>query len=146
MDELQAGRFAVFENGKRQEVSHFSAGKVPVSLGIALDTSGSMTPEKMDAARAAINRLVFELLDQEDELFFMRFSSEPRLMQELDHGPQAISRAVERVEPAGGTAIYDAIARALPVAAAGSTERRQSSSSPTATTQAAASRSASCES
>ena len=119
VDELKQDDFAVFENGKRQEVSHFSAGKVPVSLGIALDTSGSMTPEKMDAARAAINRLIFELLDREDELFFMRFSSEPRLMQGWTTDRQAIARAVERVDPVGGTAIYDAITRALPVAAAG---------------------------
>jgi len=119
VDELKQDDFAVFENGKRQEVAHFSAGKVPVSLGIALDSSGSMTPEKMDAARAAINRLVFELLDPQDELFFMRFSSEPRLMQGWTTDRQAIARAVERVEPVGGTAIYDAITRALPIAAAG---------------------------
>ncbi|HEY6547301.1 MAG TPA: VWA domain-containing protein, partial [Vicinamibacteria bacterium] len=119
VDELEQDDFVVFENGKRQEVSHFSAGKVPVSLGIVLDSSGSMTPEKMAAARAAINRLVFELLDAEDELFFMRFSSEPRLMQDWTSDRHAIARAVERVVPSGGTAIYDAIARALPLAAEG---------------------------
>ena len=37
IDALGKDDFLVFENGVRQEISHFSAGKVPVSLGIALD-------------------------------------------------------------------------------------------------------------
>ena len=41
----------IYEDGQPQEVSHFSNERVPVSLGILLDTSGSMTPEKMSAAR-----------------------------------------------------------------------------------------------
>jgi Ca-activated chloride channel family protein len=119
VDDLQKEDFSVYENGKFQEVSYFSAGKVPVSLGIALDASGSMTPEKMAAARSAIDRFLFDLLDREDEIFFMTFSSEARIRQEWTTDRAAISRAVERVEPLGGTAIYDAVARALPVAASG---------------------------
>lgn len=119
VDSLDQDDFVVYENGKRQEVSHFSAGKVPVSLGIALDASASMTPEKMAAARAAINRFVFDLLQPEDELFFMKFSSEPRITQDWTMDRRAIARAVDQVETAGGTAIYDAVAHALPVAAGG---------------------------
>ena len=39
--------FTIFEDGKRQDVTHFSNERVPVSLGILLDASGSMTPDKM---------------------------------------------------------------------------------------------------
>ncbi len=49
---------------RRRTITHFSNERVPVSLGIALDTSGSMTPEKMSAARAAIDRFIFDLLGQ----------------------------------------------------------------------------------
>ncbi len=119
VDSLRKEDFSVYENGKSQEVSHFSSGKVPVSLGIALDVSASMTPEKMAAARSAINRFVYELLDAKDEIFFMKFSSEARIVQEWTTDRAAIGRAVERVEAAGGTAIYDAVAQALPVAATG---------------------------
>jgi Ca-activated chloride channel family protein len=119
VDSLRKEDFSVFENGTLQELSHFSAGKVPVSLGIALDASGSMTQEKMAAARSAIDRFLFELLDHEDEIFFMKFSSESRVLQAWTTDRSAISRAVERVEPSGGTAIYDAVARALPMAEAG---------------------------
>jgi Ca-activated chloride channel homolog len=124
IDQLRKDDFTLFENNVRQEISHFSAGKVPVSLGIALDTSASMTEEKMNAARAAIDRLVFDLLDKEDELFFLRFSSTPQLVQGWTRDKYAIRRAVDRVSPAGGTAIYDAVAHALPIAAEGKNRKK----------------------
>ena len=105
---------------KQQEVTHFSNERVPVSLGIVLDTSGSMTPEKMSAARAAIDRFIYDLLGTDDELFFMQFANRPRHDPGVDHATGGRSAAPSaRVGPAGGTAMYDAIADALPVAAAG---------------------------
>jgi len=111
--------FAIFENGRRQEISHFSNDRTPVSLGILLDASGSMTADKMAAARSAIDRFIYDLLDRDDELFFMEFASTARVTQAWTTDRAAISRAVGRVDPVGGTAIYDAVARAVPMAAAG---------------------------
>ena len=111
--------FTVYENGHRQEISHFSSERTPVSLGILLDASGSMTPDKMAAARSAIDRFIYELLDRNDELFFMEFASQARVDQAWTTDRAAISQAVSRVDPVGGTAIYDAVAKALPMAAAG---------------------------
>jgi len=119
--------FTVYENGHRQEISHFSSERTPVSLGILLDTSGSMTPDKMSAARSAIDRFIYDLLDKDDELFFMEFASQARVLQAWTTDRAAISQAVSRVEPVGGTAIYDAIAKALPMAAAGNTRRKRCS-------------------
>ena len=116
---LRKEDFTVYEDGERQEVTHFSNERVPVSLGIALDASGSMTPDKMAAARAAIDRLIYDLLDEDDELFFIEFANNPRLVQDWTTDRRALSRAVARVAPAGGTAIYDAVASALPIASAG---------------------------
>ena len=111
--------FAIFENGRRQEISHFSRDRAPVSLGILLDTSGSMTADKMAAARSAIDRFIYDLLGRDDELFFMEFASTARVTQAWTTDRAAISRAVGRVDPVGGTAIYDAVAKAIPMAAAG---------------------------
>jgi Ca-activated chloride channel family protein len=111
---LRKEDFTVYEDGVRQDVTHFSNERVPVSLGILLDSSGSMTPDKMSAARSAIDRFVFDLLGREDELFFMEFNSRPDLVQEWTSDRRAISRAVARVTPAGGTAMYDAVADAIP--------------------------------
>ena len=37
---LRKEDFTVYDDGVKQEVSHFSSDRVPVSLGIVLDTSG----------------------------------------------------------------------------------------------------------
>jgi Ca-activated chloride channel homolog len=116
--------FTVFEDGRQQEVTHFSNERVPVSLGILLDASGSMTPDKMSAARSAIDRFIFELLGEQDELFFVEFANAPRITQQWTHDRRAISRAVSRVNPAGGTAMYDAVAEALPFAEAGQNRKK----------------------
>ena len=56
---------------------------------------------------------------QEDELFFEQFAGAPLLRQGWTTDRRAISRAVANVNPTGGTALYDAVAEALPVAAEG---------------------------
>ena len=111
--------FTVYDNGAPQPITHFSSERVPVSLGILLDSSGSMTEEKMFAARAAIDRFIGTLLDKDDELFFMEFADAAYLRQDWTTDRRAITRAVGRVRAGGGTAMYDAIAQALPVAASG---------------------------
>jgi Ca-activated chloride channel family protein len=121
---LRQQDFTVFEDGRVQDVSHFSSERVPVSLGIALDASGSMSPEKLSAARAAIDRLIFDLLDREDELFFVEFATRARLTQGWTTDRQLISEAVRRVTPVGGTALYDAVAQALPTAEEGRNRKK----------------------
>ena len=64
-----------------------------------------MTSDKMSAARAAIDRFVYDLLTPDDELFFMQFANRPQVVQSWTNDRRAISRAVSRVLPAGGTAL-----------------------------------------
>jgi len=121
---LHEGDFTIYEDNERQEIKFFSADRVPVSLGILLDSSGSMTPDKMESARAAINRFAQELLEPEDELFLMSFSRSSHLLQDWTTDRRLISRAMNRIQPDGGTAMYDAIADALPIAAGGKHEKK----------------------
>jgi VWFA-related protein len=116
---LRREDFTVYEDGKLQDVSHFSNDRVPVSLGIVLDTSGSMSAEKMSAARSAIDRLIYDLLDKDDELFLVEFATRARLRQDWTTDRGLISRAVRETNATGGTAIYDAVATAIPTAQAG---------------------------
>ena len=44
---LRQEDFIVYEENELQEVTHFSNERVPVSLGLVLDTSGSMVGEKI---------------------------------------------------------------------------------------------------
>ena len=106
---LRQEDFRIYEDGVLQEITHFSNERVPVSLGIALDASGSMTDEKMSSARNAIDRFVFSLLGHDDELFFEQFSSFVRLTQGWTTDRSLISRAVRNVRASGGTALYDAV-------------------------------------
>jgi Ca-activated chloride channel family protein len=121
---LRQEDFTVYEDGELQQVSHFSNERVPVSLGIALDTSGSMTPDKMAAARGAIDRFIYDLLGPEDELFFMQFANRPDMIQDWTTDRRRISRALASIGSAGGTAMYDAIADAVPVAQSGKNRKK----------------------
>jgi Ca-activated chloride channel homolog len=121
---LRQGDFTIYEDNEKQEITHFSAERVPVSLGILVDVSGSMSPEKMEAARAAINRFTQQLLEPADELFLMAFSNSPDLVQDWTTDRRLISRAMQRADANGGTAMYDAIAEALPIAGSGRHEKK----------------------
>jgi Ca-activated chloride channel homolog len=121
---LRQEDFLVYEDDQPVTVTHFNAERVPVSLGIALDTSGSMAGNKIQEAQAALDRLLFDLLDRQDELFLYRFSNTPVLLQQWTRDRQALSRALGRVEPNGGTAMYDAVAEAIPLTLQGQNRKK----------------------
>lgn len=116
---LEKEDFLVYEDDALQAISHFSNQRVPVSLGIVLDTSGSMEGEKMDAARNALDRFLFDLLGPDDEIFIYRFSYQPTLVHGWTSDRDSLSRALRRIQPRGGTALYDAVADAIPMAEEG---------------------------
>jgi VWFA-related protein len=116
--------FRIVEDGQPQSISHFSADRVPVSLGIVLDTSGSMAGSKMTAAQNAIDRFLFELLDADDEIFIYRFSNQPDLVQDWTSDRRRLSAVLNRIVPSGGTAMYDAVAEAVPLATTGTRRKK----------------------
>jgi Ca-activated chloride channel homolog len=121
---LTANDFVLYEDGKPQEITQFDSERVPVSLGIALDTSGSMLGEKIVAAQAALNRFLVDLLGAQDEVFLYRFDSRPMLVQGWTEDRRALSRALGSVRPNGGTAMYDTVAEAIPLAQSGSRRKK----------------------
>ena len=121
---LREQDFSIYEDGTRQPVQQFDAERVPVSLGIALDTSGSMLGEKMAAARAALNRFLYDLLADQDEVFLYRFDAKPSLVEGWTTDRKAVGRAIGQIKPGGGTAIYDTVAEAVPLAQAGTRRKK----------------------
>ncbi|MGE0359949.1 MAG: VWA domain-containing protein [Vicinamibacterales bacterium] len=111
--------FIVHDDGREQEVTHFSAERVPVSLGIALDTSGSMAGDKIESARQALDRFLLDLLAPEDDVFLFRFGASPELVHDWTTDKRLVSRRLARVSPTGGTAMYDAVAEAVPMSQGG---------------------------
>ena len=116
---LRKEDFLVYEDDVLQPITHFSSERVPVSLGIILDTSGSMEGEKMTAAKRALDRFLTELLGPDDEVFLYRFDSSPELVHGWTTDRRAVSRELAMLRPRGGTAMYDAVAEAIPLAQSG---------------------------
>jgi Ca-activated chloride channel family protein len=121
---LRKEDFVIYEDDEPQGITHFSAERVPVSLGIVLDTSGSMAGEKIAAARTALDRFLYDLLDQDDEIFLYRFSNDAVLLQEWTSDRRLLSRALQRISTNGGTAMYDAVIEAVPMAADGRNQKK----------------------
>ena len=67
--DLPRDAFEVYEDGERQTITQFTHDRVPVSLGVLLDISDSMFGRRIQDARAAVDRFLFELLDPGDEFF-----------------------------------------------------------------------------
>jgi Ca-activated chloride channel family protein len=121
---LRQEDFLVYEDDQPVTVTHFNSERVPVSLGIVIDTSGSMAGQKIEAARGALDRFLFDLLDRDDEFFLYRFSSVPMLLQDWTRDRQQLTRGLGRMAANGGTAMYDAVADALPLAARGQNRKK----------------------
>jgi VWFA-related protein len=121
---LRQDDFVVYEDDKPVTVTHFNAERVPVSLGIALDTSGSMAGTKIQEAQDALDRFLYDLLDKQDEIFLYRFSNVPMLLQNWTRDRALLSRALGRVTANGGTAMYDAVADAIPLAQKGQNRKK----------------------
>jgi VWFA-related protein len=116
---LRKEDFRVYQDDQLQQITHFNSERVPVSLGIVLDTSGSMEGEKMMAARRALDRFLLELLGPDDEVFLYRFDSNPELVHGWTTDKRRVSAELSRLRPRGGTAMYDAVAEAVPLALSG---------------------------
>jgi len=113
--DLPRDAFEVYEDGERQVITQFTRARVPVGLGVLLDTSDSMFGKRIQDARAAVYRFLFDLLDPGDEFFVVGFNHQARTLTGWTHDTEDIRRALDAVRPTGGTAIYDAILEAMPM-------------------------------
>ena len=120
---LRKEDFQLFEDGQEQTITHFNAERVPVSLGLVVDTSGSMEGEKWVAARQALNRFLFQLLDRDDEVFLYRFDNQPELIEGWTTDRERIATGLARIRPRGATSLYDAVAAARPTRANGTASK-----------------------
>jgi Ca-activated chloride channel family protein len=108
---LARNNFAVYEDGKLQEVTSFRQERVPVALGILIDNSGSMLPKRAKVNDAAL-RLV-EASQQEDRVFVVNFGEDAFLDQDYTQDVGQLKAALQRVETRGSTALYDALIGAV---------------------------------
>ncbi|HYE88610.1 MAG TPA: VWA domain-containing protein [Vicinamibacterales bacterium] len=121
---LRKSDFVVYEDGQPVEITHFSAERTPVSLGIVVDTSGSMAGEKWSAAVNSIDRFFRMMTGEFDEFFLYRFSANADLLADWTNDRDRLAHAIGRVNPNGGTAMYDAVAEAVPMAHGGQNRKK----------------------
>ena len=121
---LRKEDFVVYEDNKLVEVSHFSSDRTPVSLGIVVDTSGSMAGEKWQAAVSSIDRFFRLMNDELDEFFLYRFSASADLVADWTSDRDRLANSLNRIHPNGGTAMYDAASEAVPMAQSGQNRKK----------------------
>src|SRR5215216_7799044 len=121
---LRKEDFLIYEDNKPVEVTHFSADRTPVSLGIVVDTSGSMAGEKWASAVSSIDRFFRLMSDDLDEFFLYRFSANADLVADWTNDRDRLANSLRRIHPNGGTAMYDAAAEAVPMAQSGQNRKK----------------------
>jgi VWFA-related protein len=117
MTGLSQDRFEIFEDGERQVISQFTNERVPVSLGLLLDASDSMFGRRLQDARTAIHQFAEHQLYPADELSILAFNHRQHLVTGWTTDAGLASTALAGIHPSGSTAIYDAVASALPLVA-----------------------------
>jgi len=104
---LEQDNFRVFEDGVEQEVTAFSSEDIPISIGVVLDLSSSMT-NKIDKALTAVNEL-FRTANPRDEFFVVGVSSRAEMICEFTGDLGTLQGQLAGATPAGKTALLDAI-------------------------------------
>ena len=137
---LGQGDFRVYDDGQLQNVTHFSAERVPVSLGILLDTSASMDGEKIVAARAGAEPVPASCSTiRRTRCSSTASTTSPSWSKAGRTTPGASAQSLDRLRPRGATALYDTVADAVALAQQGHNRKKaRGHASPMATTPAAA--------
>ena len=109
--EISADDLVVSEDGVDQKVDTFHEAETPLSIVLALDSSGSMR-KSADAVMAAARTFV-EALRPQDKLSLLFFSDGVVAAHDLGTNRQTSLEAINGYKTVGGTALYDALAGAF---------------------------------
>ncbi len=110
IDNVKQGEFHVFEDGVAQPIENFTREEVPISYGLAVDTSGSLRSQLqsvIDAGKTIINSN-----KPGDETFLVRFISSDKIetVQDFTDKKDLLMDGLDSFYIEGGqTAIIDAV-------------------------------------
>jgi Ca-activated chloride channel homolog len=108
---LTAKDFRLLEDGAAQTITHVADEDTALETVMALDISGSMAGVMGDVKSAAVT--FTEALRPRDVLTVMGFNDNIFTVARREMRPDARTKALARLAPWGGTALYDAISRSL---------------------------------
>jgi len=104
---LTKDAFSVYEDGVPQTIASFRHEDLPVSLGLLIDSSGSMYDKRSAVEKAALDFV--KLSNPADEEFLVDFSWEAFIDQDFTNNIDKLQQGLSYVKSSGGTAIYDAL-------------------------------------
>jgi Ca-activated chloride channel family protein len=120
---LQKDDFKLFLDGQQRPIEFFRQDlNTPVSVGILVDTSGSMQP-KIPQAQIAIEDFLNEL-NPRDDIFLFAFSSRPYLLQPFTTNHELVENKLRLLHAYGQTALFDVIMEGLTMVRKGRYDKR----------------------
>jgi Ca-activated chloride channel homolog len=108
---LEKDNFTLKEDGVEQKITQFAGEDAPLSVGLLVDTSGSMGA-KLDTSRAAVAEFL-KTMNKQDEAFLIEFSDRAELVKEFSTDTAAIQSKLVNIESKGLTALLDSISNGL---------------------------------
>jgi Ca-activated chloride channel family protein len=104
---LQQGAFHLFENGVEQALKVFRREDAPVSIGLIIDDSGSMTNKRDKVAAAAL--ALVQASHPDDEVFVLHFNEKTYLDTDFTHDHKRLEEALKTFDSRGTTSLRDAV-------------------------------------
>ncbi len=104
---LTQAAFKVYEDGVPQVLTSFRHEDLPVSIGLLIDSSGSMYDKRQAVDKAALD--LVRLSNPKDEEFLVDFSSEAFIDQDFTSSLDKLQQGLSYIKSSGGTAAYDAL-------------------------------------
>ena len=104
---LEQDDFFIYENNSLQKLRTFATEDAPVSIGIIMDLSGSMS-SKLIRARDSIIQFM-KTANPQDEFFVIGFNDRPELIEDFTSSIEDIEARLQTVRSGHRTALLDAI-------------------------------------
>ena len=121
--DLQKQDFKLYMDGQQRPIEFFRQDlNTPVSVGILVDTSGSMQP-KIPQAQAAISEFLRNLNDR-DDVFLFAFSGHPFKLQDFTTDHSLVASRLGLLHAYGSTSLYDAVVNGLVMLQRGRYDKR----------------------
>jgi VWFA-related protein len=108
---LQQGDFKVFEDDRPQTITSFASENIPLELVTAVDVSSSMTAA-LPIVKESAKRFLAGL-QANDQVTVLGFNDNIFTLARRATDQSARVRAIDRMAPWGGTALYDVTIRAI---------------------------------
>ena len=106
---LSKKAFTIFDEKEQQDISFFSDGDAPLSVGIVFDLTGSMSGEKVQRAKNALSHFFATSHDQDEYFLITLQGGRAFLTLDKTRDSQTVLDKLTFVQTKGNTAFYDAV-------------------------------------